>query len=283
MLRRCLGICTLIVLAAIPTAYSQPQATPPQGDLAKPKPVKVKIDQTRPVTLQMPSVGGDLLAPVDSLAKAIGAKVTYSPATHDGETTQEIVIAMDATTRRLTLWENSRDFASAIGDKQTTGQLAFRTIKLDGTMYALLKDAAPGLAFSYAYDAAANTVSLKTSIPDDVYDLGPKDAKVFVRAFYPGIHQCRPVRQLVLSFALKYPGKVRGRFVPFDTEAGEKEWHDAGLFCGGVLVNGKQSAEVKGTDGKTHTITFKQRMGDLWTPEDLKAAVAAEVAKVYPK
>jgi hypothetical protein len=119
--------------------------------------------------------------------------------------------------------------------------------------------------------------------PATTNDAGPADAKVFVRAFYPGIHECTPVRELTLGFAKDYPGKVRARFVPIDTPDGQKEWHDAGMNCGGVLVNGKQTFVIQDKDGAAREVTFKQRMGDLWKPEDLRAFVAAEVEKAYPK
>jgi hypothetical protein len=112
---------------------------------------------------------------------------------------------------------------------------------------------------------------------------GPADAKVFIRAFYPGNEKHKVIRDYVLAIPDKYPGKVRARFVPFDTDEGFKEWQQAGLTCGSVLIDDKQTFTVKKKDGKSEEVTFKMFWGGEWTQEDLDAAVADEVAARYPK
>lgn len=113
---------------------------------------------------------------------------------------------------------------------------------------------------------------------------GSADAKVYLRAFYPGNDAHKPTRDVILSMADKFPGKVKVRVVPFDaSDEYYKEWtQDAGLTCGGVLIDGKQTFSLK-KSGKLEEVTFKMRMGGEWQQEDLEQAVTEEVGRMYPK
>ena len=113
-------------------------------------------------------------------------------------------------------------------------------------------------------------------------EAGPKDAKVFIRAFYPGNEKHQLIKKMIFAYATKYPGQVRARFVPFDSDEGFKEWQDAGLTCGTILVNDTQTFTVKKKGGKSEEVTLKMFVGGEWTQEDLDTIVADQVKLAYP-
>ena len=113
-------------------------------------------------------------------------------------------------------------------------------------------------------------------------ETGAKDAKVFIRAFYPGNEKHQLIKKMIFAYVEKYPGKVRARFVPFDSDEGFKEWQDAGLSCGSILVNDKQSFTVKKKDGKSEEVALKMFVGGEWTQEDLDTIIADQVKLAYP-
>jgi hypothetical protein len=123
----------------------------------------------------------------------------------------------------------------------------------------------------------------KSGTPDaKAEEIGSKDAKVFIRAFYPGNEKHQLIKKMVFAYAEKYPGKVRARFIPFDSTEGYDEWHEAGLTCGGIVVNDEQTFSVKQKSGKSEDVTLKQFVGGEWTQEDLDAIIAAQVKLAYP-
>ena len=114
-------------------------------------------------------------------------------------------------------------------------------------------------------------------------ETGAADAKVFIRAFYPGNEKHQAIKKMIFAYVEKYPGQVRARFVPFDSDEGFKEWQAAGLSCGSILVNDKQTFTVEKKDGKSEEVTLKMFYGGEWNPEDLDAIVADQVKLAYPK
>jgi hypothetical protein len=103
--------------------------------------------------------------------------------------------------------------------------------------------------------------------------------KVQVTAFYPDNEGHAPIKQTVLGLEEEYPGKVSAEFIDFTSDEGYERWKEAGMTCGGIIINGEQTCTVT-RDGKEEEVTFMMGMGGEWTKEDLEQVVAAEVAKL---
>jgi hypothetical protein len=101
---------------------------------------------------------------------------------------------------------------------------------------------------------------------------------VHVEAFYPGDEDHTDIEQLVLGFPKQYPGVVSAEFIDFRQGEGFDRWRAAGLNCGAVLVNGKQTVVTKDRGGERE-VTFTHALGGEWTADDLRAAVAQAVAE----
>jgi hypothetical protein len=236
-------------------------------------------------TVQVGEAGQRLYIGTRELAALLGGQ-----ANQDGN---DLSVQVSWRDRAVRMWPGYGYGAYRTGDTISAFHSPESAFEARGRFYFPLRVALGALgigvtarngAFILTLPPSPADVAQQTATPPAAAnDAGPADAKVFVRAFYPGIHACTPVKELVLGFARDYPGKVRARFVPIDTPDGQNEWHGAGMNCGGVLVNGKQTFVLDDKDGAAREITFKQRMGDVWKPEDLRAFVAAEVAKAYPK
>ncbi|MCX7597758.1 MAG: molybdate ABC transporter substrate-binding protein [Armatimonadetes bacterium] len=108
------------------------------------------------------------------------------------------------------------------------------------------------------------------------------DAKVHVVAFYPDTEGHADIKALVLSLNHRFPGKVKAEFVDFTSDEGFKRWQDAGLSCGAILINGKQTVTIRGPGGTKRQVTFSRYLGGEWEADDLIAAVRQEVEKAYP-
>ena len=103
--------------------------------------------------------------------------------------------------------------------------------------------------------------------------------KVQVTAYYPDNEGHAAIKEAVLGLEEKHPGKVSAEFIDFTSDEGYERWKEAGMTCGGVIINGQQTCTVT-RDGKEEEVTFMMGMGGEWTQEDLEQVVAAEVAKL---
>ncbi|MFQ6097666.1 MAG: molybdate ABC transporter substrate-binding protein [Armatimonadota bacterium] len=103
-------------------------------------------------------------------------------------------------------------------------------------------------------------------------------AAVYVQAFYPDNEGHRGIKDLVLGLQKKYPGKVRAEFVDFTTPDGLKRRTDAGLTCGGIIINGQNTVRI-GQGESAREVTFMMGMGGEWTAEELEQAVAEAVER----
>jgi molybdate transport system substrate-binding protein len=106
------------------------------------------------------------------------------------------------------------------------------------------------------------------------------EAKVQIQAYYPDNEGHAAIKAAVLGLEKQYPGKVAVEFIDFTTEEGYERRKAAGLTCGGVVINGKQTWMIE-RDGREEPVTFMMGMGGEWQKEDLDQAVASEVASVY--
>lgn len=123
---------------------------------------------------------------------------------------------------------------------------------------------------------AAKAAEPAAELGPGVYKL---DGFVCVTAFYPGNEDHKWVREYLKRLEEKHPGKVKTRFVEFNTDEGATEWQEAGLDCGTWFIDGE--SEVTFTvDGREKTVWFAKEEGGEWTEADLFAAVADRVAKL---
>ncbi len=107
-------------------------------------------------------------------------------------------------------------------------------------------------------------------------------AVVKVEAFYPDNSDHGWVKQLVKDLNAKYPGKVHAEFIDFTSDAGYKRWRAAGLSCGSILINGKQSYTVPKKEKMTE-VTFEMKEGGEWTKADLDYVITQALAKAGKK
>jgi len=98
------------------------------------------------------------------------------------------------------------------------------------------------------------------------------NAKVSVRAFYPDNEGHKKVKDMILGLPAKYEGKVKSEFIDFTSGEGFDKWREAGLSCGAILINDRQTwSYVK--DGKVKEVTFKMAIDGEWTEADLNAVI----------
>lgn len=111
----------------------------------------------------------------------------------------------------------------------------------------------------------------------------PSEPKVHVEAYYPDTEGHADIKNLVLSLNKRFPGKVKAEFIDFTSDEGFKRWQKAGLSCGAILINGKQTVTIRGPGGTERQVVFARAMGGEWQADDLIAAVRQEVEKAYPQ
>ena len=132
----------------------------------------------------------------------------------------------------------------------------------------------------------ARTTTLEPSaspIPEQAsFEAGPREAKVRVVAFYPMDEVRKPLMDLLKSLAKQYPGKVYVKCTDIRTPEGQEARARAGGGGPGLLINAQNSVMILAKPNP-YRVDFNQDMGRYWTAEDLKAAVAQEVAKAYGK
>jgi len=124
---------------------------------------------------------------------------------------------------------------------------------------------------------------LPVSLPTSGAGAAAPEPKVHVEAYYPDTEGHADIKNLVLSLNQKFPGKVKAEFIDFTSDEGFKRWQEAGLGCGAILINGRQTVTLSGPGGTKRQVTFARAMGGEWEADDLLAAVRQEVEKAYPQ
>jgi hypothetical protein len=114
------------------------------------------------------------------------------------------------------------------------------------------------------------------------FEVGPKVAKVRIVAFFPMDEARQPVMYLLKSLAKEYDGKVYVKYSDVRTPEGMAAQKRAHVEGSGLLIN-TQSEVTIDAKPQPYTVSFNQDIGRWWTAEDLKAAVAQEVARAYGK
>jgi hypothetical protein len=114
------------------------------------------------------------------------------------------------------------------------------------------------------------------------WEVGPQDAKVRIVAFYPIDDEHKALMDLLKSLAKQYPGKVYVKYTDPRTMEGQQAFEAARMTVVGLMVNTKKELTINAKP-TPYTVDFSQEMGRYWTSDDLKAAVAQEVATAYGK
>jgi len=114
------------------------------------------------------------------------------------------------------------------------------------------------------------------------FEVGSKEAKVRIIAFFPMDEGRKPVIDLLRGLVKEYPGKVYVKCTDLRTPEGRAARESTGGSGPGLLVNGESSVTIEAKPDP-YTMEFNQDMGRFWTEEGLRAAVAQEVARAYGK
>ena len=114
------------------------------------------------------------------------------------------------------------------------------------------------------------------------FEAGSPDAKVRIIAFFPMDDYRKPVMDVLKGLAKQYPGKVYVKYTDTRTREGQQAQTRAGGTGPGLLINSQSSMTIQAKPNP-YEVDFNQDMGRYWTEDDLKAAVAQEVARVYGK
>ncbi len=119
------------------------------------------------------------------------------------------------------------------------------------------------------------TLDNATAVPAAV---DTSKATVTVRAFYPDNEGHKQIKAMIQGLPAKYEGKVAAEFVDFTSKAGFDKWREAGLSCGAILINDRQTW-VYDKDGKPTEVTFKMAIDGEWTEADLYAVIDKALAE----
>jgi hypothetical protein len=114
------------------------------------------------------------------------------------------------------------------------------------------------------------------------FEAGPPEAKVRILAFFPMDDYRKPVLDLLKELARQYHGKVYVKCTDIRTPEGQQARQRAGGIGTGLLIDGQGTMTIQAKPNP-YSRDFNQDMGTFWTSDDLKAAVAQEVARVYGK
>mgnify|MGYP001120905358 CR=1 FL=1 len=122
-------------------------------------------------------------------------------------------------------------------------------------------------------------------IADNGLDIPTKTSTsvaVTVTAFYPGNPGHAHIRKMIDDIGEQYGDDVAAEFVDFQSDEGFERWQAAGLSCGTVLINGKQTVTINTDEGEKE-VTFAMGPGHGWNEDDLRKAVAGAVEKASKK
>lgn len=113
-------------------------------------------------------------------------------------------------------------------------------------------------------------------------EAGPAQAKVRIIAFFPIDSDHKQLIDLLKGLVKQYPGKVYIKYIDYRTPEGQAAFQNAKMTVQGVMINSQKESIIQAKP-HSYTVDFSQDMGRYWTADDLKKAVAQEVAKVYGK
>jgi hypothetical protein len=140
----------------------------------------------------------------------------------------------------------------------------------------------PGRQFREQPADTSTTEPVRSPLPPQpVLEFGPADAPVRVVAFYPIDDQHQRLIDLLKELVNQYPGKVYVRYIDYRTPEGAQAAQRAGMQSQGLMINSQRSITINAKPNP-YTVEFSQPMGRYWTADDLRKAVAQEVAHPTP-
>ena len=138
----------------------------------------------------------------------------------------------------------------------------------------------PGRQFAGERAVTSTAPPPDGAVPEKgVLEWGSPEAKVRVLAFYPVDDAHKELMDLLKGLAHEYQGKVYVRYVDYRTPEGAAIFQRAEGKGRALLINSQSSATIEAKP--PYTVDFVQEMGRFWTAEELKKAIAQEVAKQY--
>jgi hypothetical protein len=137
----------------------------------------------------------------------------------------------------------------------------------------------PGSHFSEGEVQTTTSQPSTSPLPEEpVLQWGNPEAKVRVAAYYPIDDAHQRLREVLEEIAETYGEEVFVQYADPRTPEGGAMFQRAQLQARTVLINGESTKEIA-KSGIVTEVTFAQEMGRFWTADDLKMAVAGEVAK----
>lgn len=132
--------------------------------------------------------------------------------------------------------------------------------------------------------ARTSSVNPTTSpLPQNpVIEEGTDTAKVRIVAYYPIDDDHKVLIDLLKGFVKEYPGKVYIKYIDYRTPTGQQAFANAKMTVPGILINTEKEFVIDAKP-QPYTVDLSQDMGRYWTADDLKKAVAQEVARQYGK
>jgi len=141
----------------------------------------------------------------------------------------------------------------------------------------------PGRQFRDEQARTSSVREITSPLPKEpMWEAGASAAKVRIVAFYPIDDDHKQLQESLKGLVKQYPGKVYVKYVDFRTLEGQQAFTAANMTVTGLLINGRKEYTIPAKPNP-YTVDFAQDVGRYWTLEDLKLAVAQEVAAVYGK
>ena len=143
------------------------------------------------------------------------------------------------------------------------------------------KPSLPGQQFSGEIPETRTSPAADSPVPEQgVLEWGDPEAKVRVVAFFPIDEAHAGLVEMMEGFAEEYPGKVYAKYVDRRTREGVGMFQRAGVTGNCVMINAENSVTIE-AEPYPYTVDFVQEMGRHWTADQLRKAVAQELARQY--
>jgi len=143
------------------------------------------------------------------------------------------------------------------------------------------RPALPGRQFQGDIAPTSSVKPADSPLPaEPIIEMGPADARVRIVAFLPMDDGHKQVMDLLKGLVEQYSGKVYVKYADYRTMRGQEAFQKAKMITPGILLNAKTEHVIQ-AGPQPYTVDFTQDMGRYWTAEDLKLAVAQEVATAY--
>ena len=143
------------------------------------------------------------------------------------------------------------------------------------------KPSLPGQQFAGETPDRGVSPRVDSPVPEQgILEWGDPEAKVRVVAFFPIDEAHAELMGMMEGFTEEYPGKVYAKYVDRRTLEGMGSFQRAGVQGDCVMINAESSATIE-AEPYPYTVDFVQEMGRHWTADQLRKAVAQEVARQY--